>query len=140
MRVGSLSGKTAPCLNANLTPNGGCHLMTTPRRREVIIPAVQARGGSGRLHCLDHVEVLYKELFLMSIAQVPRLASREVRVHWKKPTMYFTAVKTMMAANIHLMAFAGTYFWHRAPKYMPDIPPTPKRTPSSQSGATDMVG
>jgi hypothetical protein len=58
----------------------------------------------------------------------------------KKSRTYFVAVKMMTPASIHFIALAGMYFWHRAPRYMPAIPPTPNRMPSSQSGATDMSG
>jgi hypothetical protein len=71
----------------------------------------------------------YKKNWLMVLSYIPKNA---------RP--YFTPVKTIMPASIHLMVRAGTNFWHRAPKYMPAIPPSPKRMPRSQSGATDRWG
>jgi hypothetical protein len=58
----------------------------------------------------------------------------------KKDRPYWPAVKRMVPASIHLIVFAGTNFWQRAPRYIPAIPPSPKRTPRGQSGATDMFG
>ena len=48
--------------------------------------------------------------------------------------IYLIARKTIIVPSMSLMAFWGTNFWNRAPRYMPTNPPAPKRKPSSQSG------
>ena len=58
----------------------------------------------------------------------------------KIPATYRAAVKMMIPESIHLMALAGTNFWRRAPRYIPAVPPMPKRKPRNQSGATEVVG
>lgn len=58
----------------------------------------------------------------------------------KKSVTYLRARNRIRTPSIHLMNRAGTYFWQRAPRYMPTMPPSPNSTPSVQSGATDMVG
>ena len=58
----------------------------------------------------------------------------------KNSTIYLIAVKTMITTSIHLIFLAGTNFWQRAPRYIPAMPPRPKRMPKSQSGATDTWG
>lgn len=37
-------------------------------------------------------------------------------LYLKKSARYLTAVKTRMAASIHLISLAGTNFWQRAPR------------------------
>lgn len=39
-----------------------------------------------------------------------------------------------MIPSMSLMIRWGTYFWSRAPRYMPAKPPAPKRNPNAQSG------
>ena len=68
------------------------------------------------------------------------LTRQSENYHPKKAAMYLKAVKMMIPDSIHLMAFAGTNFWQRAPRYIPAMPPTPNKTPRCQSGATDIFG
>ena len=50
------------------------------------------------------------------------------------------AVKSKMAARRHFSNVAGMYFWQRAPRYMPHMPPSPTSRPMRQSGATATPG
>lgn len=73
-------------------------------------------------------------------ARLIKLPQRRLFCQTKKLTMYFPATKSTHTHKIILMMCAGTYFWHRAPRYIPSKPPSPNRMPRYPSGAMDSAG
>ena len=58
--------------------------------------------------------------------------------HYKiNPKIYLPAIYSKQTHSMPLINLAGTYFWVRAPIYMPNTPPNPKSRPKCQSGVID---